>query len=90
MQINTHFELKLAGWNCLAHAVVGTKLEPCSGSLNELKLNFQKQPDMQQPLAAKILKGLKNEQFRENDTIVLKALIAGHPYPRVILPYISY
>lgn len=36
-----------------------------------------------QPLPAKILKGLKNEQFRENDTIVLKALIAGYPYPRV-------
>lgn len=36
-----------------------------------------------QPLPAKILKGLKNEQFRENDTVVLKALIAGYPYPRV-------
>ena len=37
---------------------------------------------MMQPLPAKILKGLKNEQFRENDTIVLKALIAGNPHPR--------
>ncbi len=40
---------------------------------------------MLQPLPAKILKGLKNEQFKENDTIVLKALIAGHPFPRVSL-----
>jgi hypothetical protein len=40
-----------------------------------------KQGEMQ-PLPAKILKGLKNEQYRENDTIVLKALIAGYPHPR--------
>lgn len=38
---------------------------------------------MMQPLPAKILKGLKNEQFKEGETIVLKALIAGNPYPRV-------
>ncbi len=40
-------------------------------------------PELLQPVPAKILKGLKNEQFKENDTIVLKALIAGYPFPRV-------
>lgn len=35
------------------------------------------------PMAAKILRGLKNEQFNENDVIILKALIAGEPQPQV-------
>ncbi len=38
----------------------------------------------------KILKGLKNEQVNEGETIILKALISGNPHPRVklVLNYI--
>lgn len=32
---------------------------------------------------ARIIRGLKPEQFKEDDTIVLKALFAGNPLPRV-------
>ena len=35
------------------------------------------------PIPARIVRGLKNEQIRENDFIVLKALFAGNPTPRV-------
>lgn len=35
------------------------------------------------PVPAKIIRGLKNEQFKEDDFIVLKALIAGNPMPTV-------
>lgn len=36
------------------------------------------------PQPAKIIRGLKSEQVKENDFIVLKALIAGNPLPSVI------
>lgn len=35
------------------------------------------------PIPAKILKAYGNEQYKENDTIVLKALIAGYPSPKI-------
>ena len=35
------------------------------------------------PVGAKILRGLKNEKFNEDDLITLKALIAGEPAPQV-------
>jgi hypothetical protein len=40
----------------------------------------------QQPIGepAKIIKGLRNEQAKEGDTIVLKALITGNPLPTVM------
>ena len=36
------------------------------------------------PSPAKILRGLKNEQFNEDDVIILKALIVGEPAPQVV------
>ena len=39
------------------------------------------------PMPAKILRGLKNEQFNEDDIIVLKALITGEPTPQVIIVF---
>jgi hypothetical protein len=35
------------------------------------------------PSPAKIIRGLKNEQYKEEDTIILKALISGNPTPKV-------
>lgn len=35
------------------------------------------------PIPAKIVRGLKNEQVREDDFLVLKALVVGSPAPRV-------
>jgi hypothetical protein len=35
------------------------------------------------PIPAKIVRGLKNEQVKEDDFIVLKALVVGSPSPRV-------
>jgi hypothetical protein len=37
------------------------------------------------PVGAKILRGLKNDQFNEDDVIILKALIAGEPAPQVTI-----
>ena len=37
----------------------------------------------QSPIPAKIARGLKNEQVKEDDFIVLKALVVGSPAPRV-------
>ena len=45
-----------------------------------------KMPPEQQyagPAPARIIRGLKNEQVREDDLIVLKALISGSPQPNV-------
>lgn len=39
------------------------------------------------PEPARILRGLKNEQVKEDDMIILKALIAGNPLPRVSQKY---
>lgn len=41
------------------------------------------------PAPARIIRGLKNEQIRENDLIVLKALISGNPMPNVNSSIIS-
>lgn len=47
---------------------------------------FDKQQPIEQsvPQPAKIIRGLKSEQVKENDFIVLKALITGNPLPSVI------
>jgi len=42
--------------------------------------HVEQQPN---PIPAKIVRGLKNEQVKEDDFIVLKALIVGSPTPRV-------
>ena len=36
------------------------------------------------PSPAKIIRGINNLQPKENDVIILKALIDGNPTPRVI------
>jgi hypothetical protein len=35
------------------------------------------------PMPPKILRGLKSEQVQEDETIILKALVNGNPFPRV-------
>jgi len=44
------------------------------------KFAFVDQPP--QPMPPKILRGLKSEQVNEDDTIILKALVNGNPFPR--------
>lgn len=45
------------------------------------KLSFMEQPAP--PMLPKILRGLKSEQVQEDETIILKALVNGNPFPRV-------
>ena len=61
--------------------VISTPQPPADDVFEPNKLSFMEQPAP--PMPPKILRGLKSEQVQEDETIILKALVNGNPFPRV-------